>query len=393
MKATNVTTEKKAYVPELAGLDLLRFLLAIAVLLVHYFFFYDRPNAPEATTAHQPFTSVLSPIYQYGGNVVQIFWMLSGFIFQTIYFRKIASHSLSLKDYLILRLSRLYPLHILTLFTVAALQITYFHSTGRWFWFNAEDMKHFFLQVFFMASWYPSFKLSFNAPIWSVSIELFVYIIFFIVTAAGIVNKRNLYLITFLSVVFTAFKILDPFSRCMMFFFAGCIVAEHMREGTDAKTLLFRTTALCVPTLVAFFAMKKLDPGMTPAHLQLLLDILLVPGSSAILLAFIVVFRDLKTPWVISAFKQLGDLTYSTYLVHFPIILSIVLILKPKDLTIYDKPMMLFMYVAVSLVVGWLAYRYYEKPVQVLLRKRYERKKRKTFSMTPERQKTATHAA
>lgn len=392
MNATHVT-QKKAYVQELAGLDLLRFLLAIAVMLVHYFFFYDRPGAPEAPTPTEPFTYVLSPVYRFGPNVVQIFWLLSGFIFQTIYYKQIASRSLSLKDYLILRLSRLYPLHILTLFTVGALQLLYFNSKGHWFWFSAQDFKHFFLQILFMSSWYPSFKLSFNAPIWSVSVELFVYIIFFIVAAAGIVNKRNLYIYAFISLLFATFKILDPFSRCMMFFFAGCVVAEHLREGIDAKKLLLRVTLLCIPTLIFFEIMKQFESHLNSYQLQLLLDILLVPGSSMILLAFIVIFRDIKTPWVVKTFKQLGDLTYSTYLVHFPIILSIVLILKTNDFSIFDQPIMLFIYLTVSLVVGWLASRYYEKPAQVFLRKRYERRKGRMFSITPDKQKTVTHAA
>src|SRR6478752_5084205 len=97
--------EKKAYVPEFAGLDLLRFLLAIVVMLVHYRCFYYYPGATDEPSSGEPFSSVLHPIYRFGGNVVQIFWLLSGFIFQTIYFRQIAAHKLSLKDYMILRLS------------------------------------------------------------------------------------------------------------------------------------------------------------------------------------------------------------------------------------------------------------------------------------------------
>lgn len=69
------------------------------------------------------------------------------------------------------------------------------------------------------------------------------------------------------------------------------------------------------------------------------------------------------------------------------------LILKTNDFSIFDQPIMLFIYLTVSLVVGWLASRYYEKPAQVFLRKRYERRKGRMFSITPDKQKTVTHAA
>lgn len=376
--------EKRAYVPELAGLDLLRFLLSITVILVHYFFFYYAPGATEGPVPSEPYFNILKPIYRYGGNVVQIFWLLSGFIFHTIYFQQIASRKVSFKDYMVLRLSRLYPLHLLTLLIVTVLQYFYYQSYHNWFWFDTEDVKHFLLQLFFVSAWYPGFEHSFNVPIWSVSLEFFVYIVFFIVTAAGLISKRNLYVAVLASLLFSFFRILDPFSRCLFFFFSGCIIAEHVREGAQI-TRLFRTTALVwLAMAVIFFVIKKTQPGLDHYGTQVLIDALLLPAGCMCILFFIGAFKRIRSPWLVKVFKQLGDLTYSTYLVHFPVILSMILIMHPDNAHVFDRPMMLFIFLTVSIVVGWVVFQYFEKPVQSYLRKAYKEKRKRATQTTTE---------
>jgi peptidoglycan/LPS O-acetylase OafA/YrhL len=368
--------EQKVYVPELAGLDLLRFLLATVVMFVHYFFFYFTPGAAESPVPTEPFFSLLAPVYRYGGNVVQIFWLLSGFIFQTIYFKPISTHRISFRHYLVLRLSRLYPLHIVTLLVVAALQYLYYQSTHTWFWFDTTDVKHFLLQLLFMGSWYPYFQHSFNVPIWSVSIELFVYIVFFVFAAAGLINKRNLYVLLFVSILFASFSILEPFGRCMIYFFAGCTLAEHLREGVDVKKLFRQVVLIFFPIAALYAVVKQFHTGLDKKQLQILFDILLLPVSAGLLLFFIIAFKNIRSKWLVQLFKQLGDLTYATYLVHFPIILCIVLILRPKDFHIFDRPVFLFGYVATAVTVGWVVCKYYEKPVQAFLRRLYDKEKK-----------------
>jgi peptidoglycan/LPS O-acetylase OafA/YrhL len=70
----------------LAMLHLLRFFLALAILIVHFphfFYLYDEQMKPEI---HElVYSSILSPIYRYGGSAVHIFWMLSGVIFYIFY--------------------------------------------------------------------------------------------------------------------------------------------------------------------------------------------------------------------------------------------------------------------------------------------------------------------
>jgi peptidoglycan/LPS O-acetylase OafA/YrhL len=82
-------TMKDSGVSDLSGLHLLRFLLALSILVVHFphFFFPFAGAQPDRSAL--PFQPYLDPIYAYGGFAVQIFWMISGVIFYVFYMREI----------------------------------------------------------------------------------------------------------------------------------------------------------------------------------------------------------------------------------------------------------------------------------------------------------------
>lgn len=67
---------------KLLGLEVLRFISALAVLVWHYQHFYcvgDR--LADFKREEQPLYFLLRPFYEHGYNGVQIFWCISGFIF------------------------------------------------------------------------------------------------------------------------------------------------------------------------------------------------------------------------------------------------------------------------------------------------------------------------
>jgi len=78
----------------------------------------------------QPFYWLLWPLYDYRRYGVQVFWAISGYIFFWKYKDQIARGSIEAGEFFVLRLSRLYPLHFVTLITVAALQFAFFRVNG-----------------------------------------------------------------------------------------------------------------------------------------------------------------------------------------------------------------------------------------------------------------------
>ena len=77
------------------------------------------------------------------------------------------------------RLSRLNPLHLVNLVLVAGLQWQKMRSQGGYFVDHLNDAYHFALNLFFATAWGFEEGFSFNAPIWSVSIEVLLYGLFF----------------------------------------------------------------------------------------------------------------------------------------------------------------------------------------------------------------------
>jgi len=83
----------------LTGLDVLRFLLAVVILIYHFPHFdnihlssidvqIDRSFSEEndpVLMMNLPFKSKLSLIYRYGDFAVRVFWMISGIILFTFY--------------------------------------------------------------------------------------------------------------------------------------------------------------------------------------------------------------------------------------------------------------------------------------------------------------------
>ena len=66
------------------------------------------------------------------------------------------------------------------------MQIADFSLNGAYFIYQFNDFRHFLLNLCFAQSWGFEYGLSFNGPTWSVSIEILLYVVFFVlVFAAG----------------------------------------------------------------------------------------------------------------------------------------------------------------------------------------------------------------
>ncbi|MCY7280846.1 MAG: acyltransferase family protein [Sphingomonas bacterium] len=125
----------------------MRGLSALVVLVCHYRWFFAREVRDWRSDAPLPFYDWLWPIYDHGGVAVQMFWILSGFVFMVAYGGK--GQSLDQREFWVHRLARLYPLHLATLAVVAALQIVSVQLTGRWTVEGNNDLPHFVAQLFF----------------------------------------------------------------------------------------------------------------------------------------------------------------------------------------------------------------------------------------------------
>jgi peptidoglycan/LPS O-acetylase OafA/YrhL len=334
------------------------------VLVFHYqHFAFVGTAQPDFAAMDQPFYSALRLLYSYGFYGVQVFWCISGFIFYWKYAAVLAEHRMTGRKFFVLRLSRLYPLHFATLLLVALLQPVYLAHNGSYFIYSHNDLHHFVLQLFMASNWGADSPESFNGPIWSISIEVLVYCIFFLslryVSAslpwmAAIAAGSAL--VRFLNIT------VHPVFTCMMFFYLGCLTAIGYMRVKDSPYRLAATAAALVGiagllALQAFVPVKPVYFLLVFSPALIFLCVTHIPGS-----------RIISTVLVTA-----GSMTYSSYLLHVPIQLTVAIAATYARwaIPIYSSAFFLC-FLAGTLLLSYLCYRYFEMPAQNYLRRRFK---------------------
>ena len=350
---------------KLLGLEVIRFLSAISVLIWHYqHFSFVGGDQVSFVKESQPFYSALSLFYSYGYYGVQAFWCISGFIFFWKYGDVISKKWITAKKFFVLRFSRLYPLHFVTLLLVCALQAIYIYKSNQYFVYQNNDLKYFLYQLFLASDWGFLKGYSFNGPIWSISVEVLVYFIFFaVLRLAG----KKIYLNILVLILFGIakyFKIENQIIDCLGFFYAGGLSALVLSSAEKWKYRYFISAAALGYILVAPVAMY-----IFPIRHQGILLLTYVPT----LLYFF--SKNIRVyPPIAKMIEALGNMTYSSYLIHFPIQLTIAIYYAytNQQIPFYTNQLFLF-FISITLILAFLIYRFLEMPAQNGIRNRFSR--------------------
>ncbi len=354
----------------LAGLDVLRCLLALSILLFHYYHF-STPFMGKGYADKQslPFSNVFMLLYEYGGFAVEIFWMISGMIFYHFYQQTISEGKMKLQQFIFLRFSRLYPVHFVTLLSVAFLQTLYqsrFHET---FIYDNNDLLHFILNLFMVNFWNPKFGLSFNGPFWSVSTEIFIYIVFYIFSKTGMLNNlRNLFLLALIFFIFYSLGILSPFYECFLYFFTGCLLICLL-----GRIRYFHIGVILSGTILLLLLKYKTPVLPGNAYIIRSFDCFIKIQLAVIIALFFSKGFASVTGTVKSILREMGNMTYAVYMIHISVEMILVILFFEKGRLFFNSPVFFFSYITGLSVMGILCYRLFEMPVQNYLRQNWER--------------------
>ncbi len=343
---------------KLLGLEALRFIAAFAVLIWHYQHFSYVAGAPVDLVRNQlPFYGLLYPFYEAGEYGVWIFWCISGFIFFWKYRDPIFDRSVGGWKFFLFRLSRLYPLHLMTLMMVALMQPIYFHLHGFFFVYPNNDVQHFLPQLFMASDWGLERSNSFNGPIWSISVEVLVYAVFFLtlrfVTKSPLIN---------MIVIAICVNVDAQICSCLAFFYAGGLAAIARQAIARSPFRLSIETAAwgaaaAVPLAIWILSLQSAIVAWM--FLLAYTPILLLCFSGKIALS----------PPSQRLLEAAGNMTYSSYLLHFPVQIFIALgfSLLRRPIPFYDH-LFFVSFVGATLLASYLTYRYFEAPAQTLIR-------------------------
>jgi len=343
------------------GIEIIRFISALAILIFHYQHLYYLGNQ-DFVTENQPFYKYIKFFYIYGFQGVNFFWCISGFIFFWKYSKIIKS--ISAYKFFKIRFARLYPLHFITLITIIIFQYFYFIEENNFYIYQKNDFYHFFLQIFMASYWGFEDGHSFNGPIWSISIEILVYVFFYILLR--VFNSStfiNLFIITiciFLKAIYEYNA--HVFFDCSLFFFVGGLVALNI-QIIDKLKLVKIFTYILIPSSI-YFVIKYQFFNIN--NFTYLYQLFIYP-------LLIIVFLDLefKNKNLKKMLSILGNLTYSSYLLHFPvqILISLIFIKLGKTIPVNDN-LFFLLYLIFILFISYFSYKYYENPIRSYLRQK-----------------------
>ncbi|MBS1239668.1 MAG: Acyltransferase 3 [Proteobacteria bacterium] len=362
-QGTGRAERQVAGAPYLSLIDGVRGIAALSVLFYHYVHFFmagaDRKKVPGYAELF-PGREVLWPAYDFGNYAVQIFWLISGFVFAHVYY----GHSASTRSFFVNRFARLYPLHLLTLLVVALLQGVALMRFGYTPLYGNYDWPHFAAQLVMAADWVRT-GLSFNGPVWSVSVEIAVYALFWL--SRRPVERFGLPLLLAMSVGFYVLDVqLGLHTRifaCGMLFFTGCalFMLRETRWGAGWRL------ALLAAVLVGVGLAGSLVWGRWGWR------VLGIPGIFGGLFLLLAAAEGRAPRMLSRACEWLGENTYGIYLWHVPVQLCLLLVLMPAiaPQDIAQNGWFLALYAALVIVVARVSYVWFERPMRDRVRRRF----------------------
>ena len=344
--------------PRYFGIEILRFLTSLSVLLYHYRHFYSPFNSfseidNKAVFNEFPFSDLLNVLFTW--NLwCACFLCYIRFCFSYVYIN--FENLIKGKEFFLNRFARLYPLHFITLVIIALLQYFSLFNFGSFQIVEINDLYHFILQIFFISSWGFEEGHSFNAPIWSVSIEIAIYILFFIFLI--FLRKLKIKFVIALSVLLVVIdKILlidSLFLECARLFFSGVLVYMITDRYKNNKFLFLISIVLIIVSFLGNYKTYMFCPSVVMFFSQL--------------------DQFIKRDSIRSLFNNLGNLTYSIYLIHVPLQIIIILAFNFLNIseTIVNTKSFFFFFIILLMLISNFCFKKYEKPLNYLIRNKFK---------------------
>jgi peptidoglycan/LPS O-acetylase OafA/YrhL len=319
---------------------------------------------------------------------VDLFFCLSGFVFYWLYSKPIAGRQVSGYKFSVYRFSRLYPLHLATFVLVAVGQAWLLQTQGCSFVYSHHDLKHFLLNLAFIPSWGAEDGYSFNAPSWSVSVEMLLYALFFLCCRWLPIRLPLLAGISLGGFYLT--NEYAPLGRGIGYFFlGGCVfilyemITSSRRRDQMVRWVFFLTAGVWLLTILNIYSgdelitrflhssslMSTLNASFEETftnHYYLWPGILLFPMT----ILSLALLESRRGP-IGKRFSFLGDISYASYLWHFPLQLmfSIFTIQLGINQSYFYSPLTMLAFFVTLILLSLVSHRIFELPVQKALRR------------------------
>lgn len=268
--------------------------------------------------------------------LVDLFFVLSGMVMSLSYVESEFGR-FSLREFMVRRLARVYPLHIVMLIANLLFRflriglVTAGVVVAAPMAFEVNNAYSFLLNVLLLHSMGFIDYLSWNAPSWSISVEFYTYLVFGLVVliAQRLRSLLWLYVLAGFLVVGSLFVIvfvLDKTSlglqtdfgilRCFVSFFIGVLTVRIVRglPGRPSPVVQGALQLIAMIASIALVSLAENNPEVT----------FLAPLAFALFLGSLLAFPDAPlVPRMLVArpLVWLGRRSYSIYMVHALVVL------------------------------------------------------------------------
>lgn len=291
---------------------------------------------------------------------VDFFFLLSGFILTTVYAKTFAGGVTShlWGQFIVRRLARIYPLHLVTLLAVVVLLR---------FKVPATDFGIFGLNLGLVQAWGVTDRFLFNAPSWSISCEFAAYLLFpFLMVRLQRKFAWLLMLVAALCAYGALWKLgggsldLDAIGRdhAMLRVVAAFPIGMVLAHASQ-RVKLERVGSMDMiqgVALIGFFA--AIWAGLP--------DIVLVLPLAAILFVTVPQSGFLSKMLGDKRLNLLGELSYGIYLIQWPLML-LMYNLRPKLEPFVQGAMLeivaLTIYLVLLMALSFASFHWFEKPI------------------------------
>ena len=313
-----------------AAIETLR-ALAVALVFVHHLY-------SGANIVLLPFVAHIG-----GWLGVQIFFVVSGYLII------ISAKRYSIKNYARHRFMRIYPAYIFwfLIFSLIFGQLT----------LQSLDTKALLAHLTFLQHLFPKYYYKYNALFvsWTLTIEVALYVIAFLCVAKFYRHPIKItcisMAISYMWIVlglsdFVFNKSLDPNAK---FFFANNNFVSQLPFFFFGALIAVKSPRLDKTGLASIFLLTVI---LSPAWKPHFPDPIFITGFGVA--ALFLILKDIK--YVNPKFvKLLSDISYSFYLIHYPII---VLVSK----SVGDKTLVTTISISATVALAYLSYRFIEQP-------------------------------
>lgn len=337
-----------------------RFIAAISVVIYHY----GRDVFPFNIL-------FLKKWFDVANIGVSYFFLLSGFILTIVYYEKNIRNQIRKSEFYILRIARVYPIYIISLLLIIIPRLI-----SSW---EILATSKFAVHLLLLQSWVPKYTLTWNFPAWSLSVEIFFYLLFpFVLAFLTKLNGKSLYIfmLVFWLISLTIFiyyvQYLSPLNNKLTDTFFLFNPIPHLNAfifGVGGGIIFRRTSHRISPKIAALFLIVSIITFIILIYMPNSIIKYAHNGMMApvfILFLFGIILNESVISRILSMryAEVLGEISYGIYILQEPVRILLDNILFTKTWFLNNLNLRFYFYLVVLFLISYISFYLIEKPLR-----------------------------